>query len=482
MRAGTILQAATLSLALAACATNPVTGKTELSLIPEPQEIEIGREEAKKVVESIGLYPKPEVQKYVSDLGMAIAKKSERPNLPWEFQVLDDPAVNAFALPGGFIFVTRGILTYMNSEAELVSVLGHEIGHVTAKHSVSQMSKAQIATIGLGVSSILVPEIAEYGIDQIAGAGLGLLFLKYGRDDERQSDKLGFDYMVRLGYDPHEMASMFVTLERYSAIAGSGSVPEWASTHPAPENRVAVTMERGNNLPPTAGGLSIGRDPFMRQLDGMTFDENPRQGYFVGQRFYHPDLEFVLDFPAGWKVQNSPDAVVAASENGDAIISLGTAGKDAPRSVGEKFVSQPGVTRGNVSEERINDLDAWRGYFKATTQQGELGGLATFIAHGGTTWKIVAMTSGAKLEGLANNFNATAASFAKLTDPKTIAVEPARVRLVTADREMTVKEFQQRYPSSIPLNKLAAMNGLDENGKILKGQVVKRVTGGELPK
>ncbi|MFA6955438.1 MAG: M48 family metalloprotease [Thermoanaerobaculia bacterium] len=482
MKTKTMLLVAVASLALAACATNPVTGKTELSLIPEAQEIAIGKEEAAKVAATMGLYPKPEVQKYVSDLGLAIAKESERPKLPWQFQVIDDPAVNAFALPGGFVFVTRGILTYMNSEAELVSVLGHEIGHVTAKHSVSQMSKAQVASIGLGVGMVLYPELAQYGIDQIAGAGLGLLFLKFGRDDERQSDELGFRYMVRLGYDPHEMAAMFTTLERYGKIAGGGAVPEWASTHPAPDNRVAATMARVDKLPPTAAGLSIGRDALLRQIDGMTFDENPRQGYFVKERFFHPDLEFVMDFPAGWKVQNGTQAVIAQSPKGDAMIVFDVAGKDAPKSVGEKFASQEGIVASDARELRINGMDAWRGYFKATTQQGELGGLATFVAHGGTTWRILGLTTGAKLDTVRSTFDATAASFARLTDKAALSVQPAHVNLVRADREMTIEEFAQRYPSSIPIEKLATINGLEKGGKILKGQFAKRVTGGELPK
>ena len=482
MKTRTILLIATCSLLLAACATNPVSGKTELSLIPEAQEIAIGREEATKVIATIGLYPKPEVQKYVSDLGLAIAKESERPRLPWQFAVLDDPAVNAFALPGGPIFPTRGILTYMNSEAQLASVLGHEIGHVAAKHSVNQMSKAQLATIGLGIGTLIYPEMQKYGLDQIAGAGLGLLFMKFGRDDERQSDALGFNYMLQRGYDPREMAAMFATLDRYGAIAGASDVPEWASTHPAPENRVSATMERVDKLPPNAVALSIGRDALLRQLDGMIFDENPRQGYFDGRWFYHPDLEFMLEFPPDWKMQNRPDAVVAVSPNGDAMIALGAAGKEAPRSAGETFVSQEGITRGNVTEERINGLDAWRGYFKAATQQGELGGLAAFVAHGGTTWRIVAVTSGAKLDTLTGEFDATAASFARLTDPSALSVQPARIKLVSADRDMTIEEFQQRYPSSIPIEKLATMNGLEKGGRILKGQVVKRVLGGELPK
>lgn len=482
MKRTKLLLVAVAALTFAACATNPVTGKTELSLIPESQEIELGRGEAKKTVDSIGLYPNPALQKYVSDIGLGIASESERPKLPWQFQVLDDPAVNAFALPGGFIFITRGIMTYMNSEAELASVLGHEIGHVTAKHSVNQMSKAQMASIGVGVTSILLPQVIEYGIDDLAGAGLGLLFLKFGRDDERQSDELGFRYMLDRGYDPREMAAMFTTLERQGKIASGGDVPEWASTHPAPENRVQATLARVDKLPPTAAGLSIGRDAFMRQLDGMTFGENPRQGYFAGQRFNHPDLGLTFEFPAGWKKQNNPDSVVAQSEKGDAMIVFSGGGKSAPREAGRAFLAQQGITAGDVSENRINGLDAWRGYFKAATQKGELGGLVTFVSHRGTTWRMLALTSGAKLEGLSRDFNATTASFAPLTDKAALAVQPARVSLVRADRDMTIEEFAQRYPSSIELERLATINGLDKGGKILKGQVVKRVTGGELPK
>jgi predicted Zn-dependent protease len=482
MNARSILLVAVVSLALAACATNPVTGKTELSLIPEAQEIELGRTEAKKTVDSIGLYPNAELQKYVSDIGLAIAKESERPKLPWQFQVLDDPAVNAFALPGGFIFVTRGILTYMNSEAELASVLGHEIGHVTAKHSVSQMSKAQMASVGVGVTSLILPEFVEHGLDDIAGTGLGLLFLKFGRDDERQSDELGFRYMLDRGYDPREMAAMFATLERQGKIAGGGDVPEWASTHPAPENRVQATLARVEKLPPNAASLSIGRDAFLRQVDGMTFGENPRQGYFAGQRFNHPDLELTFEFPAGWKKQNNPDSVMAQSEKGDALIVFSGGGKSAPKQAGQAFLAQQGITGGDVSEARINGLDAWRGYFKAATKEGELGGLVTFVSHRGTTWRMLALTSAAKLDGLAKSFNATTASFAPLTDKAALGVRPARISLVRADRDMTIEEFAQRYPSSIAIEQLATINGLEKSGRIPKGQVVKRVTGGELPK
>jgi len=221
---------------LGACATNPVTGRRELSLISESQEVAMGLEAAKQASAQMGVYPDSQLQRYVSSLGMTLAKSSERPGLPWSFTVIDDPVVNAFALPGGPIFVTRGILGYMNSEAELVSVLGHEIGHVTAKHSVNQMSKAQLAQIGLVGVMIAKPELA--GLADLGSQAMGLLFMKFGRDDETQSDDLGFRYMTQAGYDPAEMAEMFKTLDRTSG--GSDETPEWLSTHPNPGNRVAT--------------------------------------------------------------------------------------------------------------------------------------------------------------------------------------------------------------------------------------------------
>src|SRR3954469_9255079 len=177
-----------LSLMVAACATNPVTGKRKLSLVSEQQEIQMGQEGAQQVAQEIGLINDQALQNYVQGVGAAIAAKSERPNLPWTFRVVDDPSPNAFALPGGFIFVTRGLLDLMNNEAEMAFGVGHEIGHVTARHSVQQMSQQQVAQLALGVGAVLSPTVAQFG--NVASQGLGLLFLKYGRDDERQADDL----------------------------------------------------------------------------------------------------------------------------------------------------------------------------------------------------------------------------------------------------------------------------------------------------
>ena len=304
---------------LSTCAKNPVTGKNELALVSESQEIAMGQEYAQQIVKTMGVYREQKVQDYVSGLGTALAARSERPQLPWAFYVMDDPTVNAFALPGGSIFITRGIMTHMNNEAELVGVLGHEIGHVTARHSVQQMSRQQLAQIGLGVGSILSSTVAQYA--GLASQGLGVLFLKYGRDAETQADELGFRYMVRDQYDPRAMATMFETLQRVSDLEGAGRIPEWASTHPDPGNRVQATMERIDTLSVPLSQLRKSRETYLPIIAGMTYGDDPRQGFIEGNTFYHPELRFKLDLPAGWQAQNTP----AGSRRGEP-----PAGRHAP--------------------------------------------------------------------------------------------------------------------------------------------------------
>src|SRR5439155_3624037 len=242
------------------------------------------------------------LQAYVRGIGLRLARGTERPNLPWSFDVVDDPAVNAFALPGGFIFVTRGILTHMTDEAQLATVLGHEIGHVTARHSVRQMSRAQIAQLGLGIGSLLSEDIAR--LSGLASSGLGLLFLKYGRDMETQADDLGFRYALADGYDVRAMRSMFEMLQRVSRMGGSGRLPQWLASHPDPENRMAKTDQRLAAVTRDLSQATLNREAFLRRLDGVVYGEDPRQGYFEGSRFNHPDLQFRIDFPAGWKTEN----------------------------------------------------------------------------------------------------------------------------------------------------------------------------------
>jgi predicted Zn-dependent protease len=463
--------------AIAGCARNPVTGKTELSLIGEGQEIEMGRQGAQEVVQTIGLVNDEALQSYVHQIGAKMAAASERPNLPWQFRVVDDASPNAFALPGGFIFVTRGLLSLMDNEAELASVLGHEIGHVTARHSVSQMSKAQLAQVGLGLAMILKPELQQFG--NLAGQGLQLLFLKYGRDDENQADDLGFRYALTDGYDIREMADVFATLDRVGSKSNQGKLPEWLSTHPDPGNRIKKTEQRIARLDRPLTGLRQGETEFMQRIQGLVYGENPRNGFFQGSTFLHPDLRFQMTFPSGWRAQNTPQAVIAVSPQQDAMIQLTLAQQASPAAAAQQFFSQQGLQllRQPVSQN-VNGNPVVVGYFQAQTQQGVIGGVASFLSFGGRTYQLLAYTPGQLLGQYERTFLQTVGSFSELRDPAALAVQPNKVNVVRLTENMTLAEFNQRYPSAVPIEDLAIINQVDgPSSQLAAGTLAKQVQG-----
>jgi predicted Zn-dependent protease len=464
------------AVTLAGCPVNPATGERQLILISEAQEIEMGRQGAQQVEASIGLYDNPELQEYVSQIGLDLAAKSEKPNLPWTFKIVDDVVVNAFALPGGFIFVTRGILADFNSEAELAGVLGHEIGHVTARHSAEQISRAQAAQLGVGVGYIFLPEIASYG--DIINVSFGLLFLKFGRDDERQADDLGFRYMRRTGYDPNEMVKVFEMLDRVSAAAGGSGLPVWLSTHPDPGERRQRMEQRLAEVGGESGG-AVERTRYLQKIDGLVYGENPRNGFFRGNTFLHPDLEFQIDFPAEWKRQNMARQVVAVSPDEDAIIQLTLADESSAAQAADTFFSQSGIQPGRASGTPVNGLPARSGYFGATTSDGtELRGLAVFIEYGKLVYQVMGYTLADRWSTYAETFRASFGSFDRLTDSAALSVQPARLEIVRLDRSMTLAQFAERYPSSVDIETLALINGVGADETLAAGQLVKRVVGG----
>ena len=470
-----LMHAALLSALVAGCAINPVTGNRELALVSESQEIEMGRQGAASVISAYGLYPDAGVQAYVNRIGQSLAAETERPQLAWEFQVVDDAAINAFALPGGFIFVTRGLLTHMTNEAELASVLGHESGHVAARHSVQQISRQQLASLGLGIGSVLSPVVARYG--EVAGAGLGLLFLKYGRDDETQADQLGFRYALADDYDTREMIGVFEMLQRSAQASGAGRLPEWQSTHPDPGNRIkdvqAMVAASTRNFSTT----KVGGAEFLRQLNGMVYGENPRLGYFQGTLFIHPDLEFVLHFPDGWQTHNASDAVTAVSKAQDALIQLRDEQGSAAQAA-QRFVSQEGLQAGPLSQSTIHGNRAVTAEFSAQSSQGgSVRGIATFIEYGGATWGITAFAVAGEFAAYRPLFQRSIGSFARLTDPAALAVQPLHIRMTNAPRAMSLQQFNTQLPSSIPLAELALINGMEENAQLRAGQAIKRVVG-----
>ena len=479
MRAVPLLTAArrlapvVLGILVATCATNPVTGKRELSLVSESQEISMGRSYAGQVAQETGVYPDSSVQAYVSGIGLEMARASQRPRLPWTFTVMDDPQVNAFALPGGFIFVTRGILTHMSSEAELATVVGHEIGHVTARHSVQQMTRQQLAQIGLMAGAIASDEIARnLGV---IGQGLGVLFLKYGRDDESQADGLGFRYALNDGYDVRRMVDMFRILQRVSGKAGQ-RIPEWQSTHPDPGNRIQATEQRLARLTVPLDGTKVNREPFLRAIDGMIYGDNPRNGFFTGGLFRHPDLAFQVRFPDDWRTVNQSRAVLGVSPSQDAQLQLALAGQAAPGDALKRFLGQQGVQAGRSSQTTINGNPAALAPFTAQTQDGaQLSGLVAFVSFTGSTYQLLGLTAAAA-DTYDRTFQSFVGSFRRLTDPVALGAKPKRIQVTRVTRPTTLAAFNQQYPSVIAIDELALINGLDDGGAaIAAGESIKRV-------
>lgn len=472
-----LLPVALCAMVVGTCARNPVTGRTQLALISEAQEIQIGQQGAQDVTQSIGLVENQQLQEYVQRVGAALAADSERPNLPWTFRVVDDPTPNAFAFPGGYIFITRGLLSLMENESEMASVLGHEIGHVTARHSVTMISRAQLAQLGLGVGMIFVPELQQFG--QAAGAGLQLLFLKYGRDAEHQADELGFRYALEEGYDVRQMANVFASLQRAGEKAGQSPLPAWMSSHPFPAERIQRVEQRVAALPALPDTTGIRRDEFLGQINGMVHGENPRQGIFRGSTFLHPDLQFRMEFPQGWQLQNMTQAVIGASPRQDAVIQLTLAGQADPVAAARQFFGQQGIQAGPASQQNINGLPAVVGSFQAQTQQGVLRGLVVFVAHGGRTYQLLGYTPAQAFANYDRLLQQSFGSFQPLTDPQVLALQPNRLALVRIQQAMTLAEFNQRYPSAVSIEELALINQVpDGSARLEAGTQVKRVVAG----
>lgn len=464
---------------VAGCAVNPVTGQRQLMLVSEGQEIGMGQQADPDIVGAYGLYPDSAIQVYVRGIGGGLAAQSERPNLPWTFRVLDDPVVNAFALPGGFNYITRGILVYFNSEAEMVAVMGHELGHVTARHGAQQATQQQLAQVGLLAGTILVPKFQDFA--GLAQAGLGLMFLSFSRADETQADELGLRYMYRVGYDPREMPRVFAMLESVSQAAGGDRLPQWLSTHPNPENRVQHINALIARLPQDFSGRLIRHNEYLQRLDGMTYGVNPREGFFREGLYLHPDLRFQIQFPAGWKTSNQKSAVLAQSPQQDALMQLTAAGEATPAAALQTFLSQQGVTSGGVSSGSVNGLPAAFASFQATTQQATLAGLVAAVQYNGSVYRLLSYSAQAGWPTHQGEAQAWVRSFRPLSDPSALAVQPLRIQIVRADRAMTLAQFNQRYPSQADLATIARINQLEPGASLTGGQLVKRVVGGPLP-
>jgi len=315
---------------LAGCARNPVTGATDFVLMSEDQELALGRQTSIQVAKQYRRYDDPALQRYVAAVGRRLAAHSHRSGLVYRFTVLDSPDVNAFALPGGYIYIFRGLLAYLNSEAQLASILGHEIGHVTARHAVRQYTARQAAGIGLTLGRILVPQLRNAGAENLYQLLGGALISGYGREHELEADRLGAEYMARSGYDPRAMIEVLEVLKDQEGFAAARARAEGRrprayhglfATHPNNDTRLRKVIAEARALG-VRGPRRGDRNAFLKRLDGLTYGPSASQGVLRGNAFYHRGLGIGLRFPRGWRVENRPDRLIAHAPRGAALIQV----------------------------------------------------------------------------------------------------------------------------------------------------------------
>lgn len=405
-----------------------------------------------------------------------MAAESERPDLPWTFRVLDDPTVNAFALPGGFIYMTRGILSHLSSEAEVAGILGHEIGHVTARHGITRMSRAQITQLGLGAAMILAPDLRPFG--DAVGAGVQLLFLRNSRADERQSDALGIEYMRTQDYDPREMARVFEMLARASGARDGDRIPGFLSTHPDPLERRDEILRRVEERGEDLSRAIVGRERYLRILDGMVFGENPREGFFQENVFYHPEMAFRLDFPSGWRTANARTQVQGVNQEQDAVLVLTLAEETTPSAARAAFMSESGAESVGQSDAQVGGLPAASAEFRIQSDGNTFRGEVVFIRHRDLTFRILGYSPEGAWAGRRTTVTAALRSFRAVTDPAILEMQPRRVEVVEVPRVMTFQEFLREYPSTVPDETMGTINHLEPGDRVVRGTLLKRVVGG----
>ncbi len=463
------------------CAYNPVTGKKELSLMSTEKEINLGKSYDPQVVAQYGLYENDEIQKFITDKGKEMAAVSHRPELPYEFKVLDSPIINAFAVPGGYVYFTRGILAHFNNEAEFAGVLGHEIGHITARHSAKQYTKQTLAQVGFIAGVIASKEFRNYA--DVAQQSLGLLFLKFSRDNESQSDQLGVEYSTKIGYDAVKMANFFNTLKRMRGDAEGP--PTMLSTHPDPGdryNKVGQLAQKWQAKDPGAN-YAVNRDSYLRMIDGLIYGEDPRQGYFDDGKFFHPELKFEFPVPNQWQTLNSPQAVQMGQKDGKAMMVLRIAQGESLDAAAQSFVTDNKLTLVNSSKRRINGLNSVQvlasqpaAQDQSGNQSPELKIVAYFYEYNGLMYQILGVAQSVDYPVYSRDFENTMENFRQLRDQNRINVQPERVDVVKVNRSGSLRSvLQANGVASDRLEEFAILNSMELNDNIASGTLIKVV-------
>lgn len=475
-----LITAVGISFLLNSCSVNPVTGKKQLVLMSTEQEIAMGKEADPQIVAQFGLYEDKDLQAFITQKGNEMAAISHRPNLNYEFKIVDSDVINAFAVPGGYVYFTRGIMAHFNNEAEFAGVLGHEIGHITARHSVEQQRNSILGQIGLIAGMVISPDLAQFG--EQASQGLGLLFLKFGRDAERESDRLGVEYSSKIGYDASEMAGFFNTLERKSE--GREEIPTFLSTHPNPGDRnvtVAKLAEEWDQKL-TTNTSTVNRNTYLKRIEGLIYGEDPKQGFVENNVFYHPVLKFQFPIPQNWSFQNSPQMVQMAPKDGKAVMNMTLAQGKTLEEAANNILQQYGLQAIQSSKTTVNGLNAITMVADQKPQEGQqqqqqaIRTLSYVIQYGTYFYHIIGVTHVNDFNNYSQTFSYTMQNFKELRDASKLNKKPERIRIKTVAQTGTLEQSLRSFNMATNrLEELAILNGMQLKDRVEKGMLIKVV-------
>jgi len=485
-----VLVGALLSLSfLHACAysTNPVSGEKQAMGYSWAQEVEVGENADKQIRQQFGFYTEGDIDEYVERVGRRVLQESHlrRPGTDrkfrkteFTFRILDSDTPNAFALPGGYVYLTRGLVTRLNNEAQLAVVLGHEIAHVAARHASRQAFQQQAGQLALMAGAILGQEAMGLPARQIldlGGTAAKLLFLKYSRDDEREADELGVEYAALAGYRAAEGAAFFESLERISDKEGQG-VPAFLSTHPDPGNREERIVALARQWQPEAAMTRVAQPAYYEGIDGMVIGANPRQGFVRDGHFYHPELRFSFRVPTGFDVENTASQVAMIDQQQRAALIFSLAQAGSPREAAADLASQQGIQILRSGRASASGNPAYALVADAQTEQQRVRLLAFFVAYSDRIYRFLGYTSPQLYGRYQDAFLRSARSLERLEDPEILDVQPLRLDVVQGSRTAPFRRFVADAPyelAQLDADDLAIMNQVSLDTHIEAGRALK---------
>jgi predicted Zn-dependent protease len=470
---------------LSSCATNPVTGRPDLVLQSESGEINRAKEVHPMLLQQFGgPYQDMRLQQYVNEVGQRAAKVSHRPELQYTFTVLDSQDINAFTTGGGFVYITRGIMTFLNSEAELAAVLGHEIGHVTARHPVRQQSQSTLSNIGAMAVGVFTGSGDLAGLANYAGAAI---IRGYGRDQELEADRLGAEYLARVGMDPDHMIDVVRLLKNQELFEIQRAREEKReprvyhglfSTHPDNDQRLREVVKAAEKLHTESQKTDSAQERYMRAVQGLPFGTSRQQGVLKGNRFYHADMGFTLAFPSGWNVENQADRLVAVSPQKDSVLQMQTQApppNTAPREFLSRLLARTG-TAGQSQALEVNGLQGHTAIVRAAKTPFGIGPARyTVIYYNNLAYVFAGASKASSSVPSADPlFTSTINTFRRLKQNEFALAEPYKIKIIKANENTRIADLAKSSPiKEYPVETLRLLNDLYPDKEPKPGQLLK---------